>query len=63
MIILVTRTAVSVVICIEPSLRPWNPFFRSSEVRSTIGQPSSRGILAPIEFYPVGDRLLLVGDD
>lgn len=30
----VTRTAVSVVICVGPSLRPSKPFFLSSEVRS-----------------------------
>lgn len=30
----VTRTAVSVVICFGPNLRPSNPFFLSSEVRS-----------------------------
>jgi hypothetical protein len=32
--ILVTRTAVSVVICTGPKRRPWYPFLRSSEVRS-----------------------------
>ena len=32
--ILVTLTAVSVVICLGPRRRPSNPFFRSSEVRS-----------------------------
>lgn len=31
----VTRTAVSVVICIGPSLLPMKPFFRSSDVLST----------------------------
>lgn len=32
--VLVTRTAVSVVICTGPSLRLWNPLSRSSDVRS-----------------------------
>ncbi len=32
--ILVTRTAVSVVICIGPSRRPLKPFPRNSDVRS-----------------------------
>jgi hypothetical protein len=35
---LVTRTAVSVVICLGPSLRPSKPFFLNSEVLSIIRQ-------------------------
>jgi hypothetical protein len=35
---LVTRTAVSVVICFGPSRRPSKPFFLNSEVLSGIGQ-------------------------
>ena len=38
MISLVTRTAVSVVICFGPRRRPANPFFLNSEVLSYIGQ-------------------------
>lgn len=34
----VTRTAVSVVICTGPSLLPWKPFFRSSDVLSVSRQ-------------------------
>lgn len=41
-IILVTRTAVSVVICTGPSRRPWYPFLRSSEVRSMLNLSVAR---------------------
>lgn len=58
MIILVTRTAVSVVICIAPSLRPWKPFCRSSDVLSTNIKPQAEHTTSAGSFYPEEDHLL-----
>lgn len=49
----VTLTAVSVVICLGPSLRPSNPFLLSSEVRSGhVSTPTGR--LRPGYYIPLG---------
>lgn len=63
-IILVTRTAVSVVICIGPNLRLWKPLARSSDVRSTYAsQPASAycriGIFVEPKILPRGGSSLV----
>lgn len=52
-IILVTRTAVSVVICTGPSRRPSNPLFRNSAVRSTVDK-SHHGVECIQLTQPLG---------
>ena len=53
--VLVTRTAVSVVICTGPSLRPEKPFSRSSDVLSTAIQLIR---IARSDYCPTSGRVI-----